>query len=155
MDEYKQVAEVFNRYDVVEYYDVLATQFGLTNVEQQLIDRYFTPSDTVLVGGCGTGREAFPLHKQGYRVVGLDIAWEMLRRANGKRNALQTRHLGFSQGDVVRMPYQENSFDHVLMLSQTIQHIPKHKRRQQAFREIWRVLKTGGYVETKKMLLLK
>lgn len=142
----RQVAKVFSRHDVVAYYDQLARLSGLTLAEQILIRTYLPAFERLLVVGCGTGREVFALAEQKGLIVGIDIAWAMVRRAYQKYRLLSKKHLSFQQGSVVYLPYQDASFDHALMFTEVIQHIPKRQRRQQALQELFRVLKPGGYV---------
>lgn len=139
-------ADVFNHPAIVEYYEFLASHYGLADAERALIARYCAPNTRVLTIGCGTGRESFALHRQGFSVVGMDAARKMLETAMKKRSSLQSETLAFHQGDAVHLPYKTESFDHAVMLSQLIQHIPRRRFRQQALREVFRVLKPGGCV---------
>lgn len=145
MIDRKRVAEVYNRPDMVAYYDTLANRLGLWREEQLLIDQYFSTPAKVLIIGCGTGREAFPLEQQGFTTIGLDIAFQTLILAHEKLRKTPEAKLSFQQGDAVALPYHDESFEHVLMVTQVIQHIPKRRYRQQALCEIYRVLKPGGY----------
>ena len=47
-------------------------------------------------------------------------------------------------GSVLEMPYPDQSFDSVLLIS-ILEHLQPYEQHQ-AFREIWRVLKPGGQV---------
>lgn len=143
MDIPKEVAGVYNRREMVAYHADLTAQ-GLSEAEQKLITQYLTSAGKILVIGCGTGREIFALRPQGFELVGLDLAWEMLRQAHETRLRLQDQAVPLHQGDAVHLPYRDASFAHVLMISQTIQHIPQRQRRQQALREMYRVVKPGG-----------
>ena len=141
-----QVAGVFSRHDVVAYYDRLADLSGLTTVEQALLHIYIPSFESLLVAGCGTGREIFALSERGKILVGVDIAWNMVHKANQKRCLLQRENVKFQQGSIVHLPYRDESFEHALMFAEVIQHIPKRRCRQQALQEVFRVVKPGGYV---------
>ena len=141
-----QVADVFSRHDVVAYYDRLAELSGLTSAEQSLLHTYITSFERLLVAGCGTGREIFALSKRGKMLIGVDIAWNMVHKANQKRRLLQKENVKFQQGSIVHLPYRDESFEHALMFAEVIQHIPKRWCRQQALQEVFRVVKPGGYV---------
>ena len=150
MDMQQEIARMYNRDDMISYYERF-TQQGFSEFEQKLMSRYFMSPAALLVIGCGTGREIFPLQKQGFDVMGIDLAWGMLCKANEKRRALHAQQnsvpkntIYLQQGNALHLPYQNERFDHVLMISQTIQHIPKRRGRQQVMREIYRVVKPGG-----------
>ncbi|GAK56060.1 methyltransferase, UbiE/COQ5 family [Candidatus Vecturithrix granuli] len=145
MIDRKRVAEVYNRPDMVAYYETLANRSGLWREEQCLINRYFSAPARVLIIGCGTGREAFPLEQQGFTTIGIDIALRTLILANEKLRKMPEVKLSFQQGDAVALPYRDESFENVLMVTQVIQHIPKRRYRRQALCEINRILKPGGY----------
>jgi demethylmenaquinone methyltransferase/2-methoxy-6-polyprenyl-1,4-benzoquinol methylase len=77
---------------------------------------------------CGTGDLALGLARRGVRVIGLDFSEQMLRVAETRSSAIQTRApadpnhvtrntdqapfpLGFVRGDAQRIPFSDNSFD--------------------------------------------
>jgi len=64
---------------------------------------------------CGTGDIAFGLAAEGAEVVGLDFSAEMLAVADRRKSAgscLQsTTRLSFLQGDALKIPFPESSFD--------------------------------------------
>jgi SAM-dependent methyltransferase len=65
-------------------------------------------SERTLEVGVGTARWARPLEERGVRIVGVDLAREMLRVARGK---------GFGRGvqaDARRLPFRDRSFDGAL-----------------------------------------
>jgi len=56
--------------------------YGLTPGEEHVVRRCFTTPDARLLDiGCGYGRTTVPLHRMGYRVVGLDIVERMIVEA--------------------------------------------------------------------------
>lgn len=63
----------------------------------------------ILDVGVGTGRFASPLQDFGFRVTGVDVSVEMLKRA-------QSKSVGsLAQGDARRLPFKDKAFDAVLM----------------------------------------
>jgi len=145
LNDRKHVADVYDRPDMLEYYDTLASHSGLWEEEQFLIRRYFAAPGRLLIVGCGTGRETFHLHHQDFHITGIDIARQTLLMARKKLRKLPGANVNFQQADVVHLPYRDRSFDNVLMLSQLIQHIPQKQCRRKALGEIVRVLKPGGH----------
>lgn len=131
-----------------------------------------TPTESVLVAGCGTGlslpglsREMWPSRPaQGpHRSVptepnpsqpgeasicsgwieGIDLSPAMLRRARRRRSTLpQSHRIGLRQGDVRALPFPDASFDAVLSCY-VLDHFAGRDLRA-ACREVVRVLRPGG-----------
>ncbi|GMU35271.1 MAG: ubiquinone/menaquinone biosynthesis methyltransferase [Planctomycetia bacterium] len=92
----------------------------------------------VLFAAVGTGVDItrFPL---GQKIVGVDISAEMLRRAEGRRQAY-LGELVFVRGDLQRLAFGDASFDTVVS-SCTMCSVPHPVC---ALRELYRVLRPGG-----------
>jgi demethylmenaquinone methyltransferase / 2-methoxy-6-polyprenyl-1,4-benzoquinol methylase len=71
-------------------------------------DAAVRPGDRVLDACCGTGELALAAVAAGGRVTGLDFSERMLERARGK-----SRHVEWVRGDVLSMPFGDESFDAV------------------------------------------
>jgi ubiquinone/menaquinone biosynthesis C-methylase UbiE len=93
--------------------------------------------------GCGTGTLAIMVKQAqpGAEVFGLDADPEMLKVASlkSKRDSMPVK---FDQGMAYHLPYPDASLDRVLS-SLMIHHL-KTPEKEQAAREIYRVLKPGG-----------
>jgi ubiquinone/menaquinone biosynthesis C-methylase UbiE len=72
------------------------------------------PGQKVLEIGCGTGHFSAYFEELGAGVVGLDTSPEMLRVAKELRGDLK---VDFDQGDAYRLPFADNSFDLVAMIT--------------------------------------
>ncbi|MCU0973357.1 MAG: class I SAM-dependent methyltransferase [Burkholderiales bacterium] len=97
-----------------------------------------SPSGTVLLNGVGTGLD-LPHLPDAHDYVGVDLTPAMLRRA--ARVPLQ-RRVSFVQGDAMRLPFGDASFDHaVLHLILAIVPDPTA-----CLRETARVVRSGGTV---------
>jgi SAM-dependent methyltransferase len=88
----------------------------------------------ILELGVGTGRVAVPIEAAGGRVVGLDVASEMLAEARAKGLARLVR------ADAERLPLAAARFDAVLAV-QVLHHLPDLPA---ALAEAARVLRPGG-----------
>ena len=58
------------------------TKKGLNFEEEKIIERHVPKSSSILVVGCGTGREIYGLKKLGFKdIVGVDISPDMTKEA--------------------------------------------------------------------------
>jgi len=98
------------------------------------------PEDNVLDVGCGTGWLARLLAEQvpEGRVVGVDLADEMIRRA--RRNNADLENAMFVLGEAEEIPWDANFFTHAISV-EAAYYWPDTRA---ALREIHRVLREGG-----------
>lgn len=99
--------------------------------------------EIILDLGCGRGEEtilaARSTGKNGF-VHGLDITPAMLAEAEKNAKAAGTLNVDFTVGDIEKLPYESNFFN-----AATSNCVINHARdKQQAYREIYRVLKPDG-----------
>lgn len=114
------------------------TQEYLNYLDKALINAVNTPSLGVTAEICCGNGESFQLFGEQMSLgLGVDISLNMLVSAQCR---FSSDSLYFIQGDATRLPIRDNSFDTVIMLG-GIHHVPD---RQALFREINRILKTGG-----------
>lgn len=96
----------------------------------------------VLDVGTGTGAMASAFCKlwpRRFRLDGIDISAEMLRRAEGHLRSHDV-DLTLSRADLEALPYPDNTFDVVL-----VAHVLEHQvAPDRAIAELYRVLKPGG-----------
>lgn len=92
--------------------------------------------------GCGQGWYTLEMIRRGFNVEGLDQSPEQVNWAKKNANAMGLLAT-FKTGDVTQMPYNNESFDFVYGVN-IIHHITHAKMRSAAFREISRILKSGG-----------
>lgn len=110
------------------------------------IERYFPPRATVLDVGCGRGRLAKHLAKQGFSVAGTDTSFAMLRGARREVPGCEFRQCSDT------IPWNDDTFD-VALLVTVLTSAPSEQDQQQLVREIKRVLKPRGYVFVSDMPL--
>lgn len=112
---------------------------GLEDKEWTVVDRHFKDGGTVLDIGCGTGRTTTALDGLGFEVVGLDITEAYVEYATAA-----FPDIAFSVGDATALPFDDETFEHVLFSFNGIDVLSPEGMRLQAFREIRRVLEPGG-----------
>ena len=129
--------------------------WGTTTVEEQLTilrsDEYFEHINNVikklprrariLEAGCGLGRWVFYLDSLGFETVGLDIVREALKEAIAY-GRIKRKPTVLVRGDVLNLPFRENSFDLVLSLG-VIEHF-KNGKEKTCIKESFKVLKNFG-----------
>jgi SAM-dependent methyltransferase len=114
--------------------------YGLSPREDALVRRYFPVQGARLLDiGCGYGRTTVPLHRMGYRVVGLDIVERMIVEARKSHP-----EVAWALMSATDLAVRDASMDYVLFSANGIDCISPLARRGQALREIHRVLRPGG-----------
>lgn len=98
-----------------------------------------TPGGNVLIAGIGSGLD-IPHLPAGPRYVGIDLTPAMLARAQKRLSA--RRDVELREGDVMALPFDDASFDTVIM-HLILAVVPQPQR---ALREAERVLKPGGRI---------
>lgn len=80
------------------------------------------------------------LRMQNAEITGLDYSPEMLEIAKRRAREVGLKNLTLIRGDAGNLPFEDNRFDAVLSMN-GFQAFPD---KEQAFAEVFRVLKTGG-----------
>lgn len=126
-------------------YDEARHPFGLPDILG-----FIRQGDLVMDGGCGTGHHAQQLAAVAGQVVGIDVDAHRIALARARCRDLD--NVSFEVGSVTKLPYQDGSFD-VVLLAQVLHHLiaaslhSSKSRRQQcelALVEGRRVLRAGG-----------
>jgi SAM-dependent methyltransferase len=99
------------------------------------------PDALILDAGCGNGRHALPLAREGYQVVALDSSGVLLAAA--RRAARGGRSPHFVHGSYTALPFAPGAFDSVLCLGTALGYLGEQGDRA-ALREFRRVLAPGG-----------
>ena len=149
-DVFETLDELFN--DSFEYWNTVYQERPeymsfLTNFPDENLVSYFNSeqlkTSKVLELGCGEGRNAIYMAKQGCDVEAIDISIKAIQLAKDNANK-QNVDVRFSCSNVFEMDLQDNSYDMVYD-SGLLHHLLPH-RRFQYVDLIHRSLKTNGYL---------
>jgi SAM-dependent methyltransferase len=99
--------------------------------------------ETVLDAGCGTGQHVEMLLGVAGRLIGVDHSARAVEIAAGRVPAADAGRASFHVADLRELPLADGEVDAVLSI-EVIQHIPSEELRQDALRELRRVLRPGG-----------
>ncbi len=116
--------------------------------EEILCQKYFQKHSTILDVGCGSGRTTFGLARLGYTVRGIDLTPAMIESAHWLAHLYPseiTSRITFQTGDATALQFQNCTFDNVLFSFNGLNQIPGKANRLLALKELYRVLKPGGY----------
>ncbi len=108
------------------------------------LDLEIGPDSFVLDAGSGTGLVTLALQDAGFgarRVVALDLSFNSLKvsREEFKRHKKHTRNTDAVQGNILKLPFPDNTFDLVLMCG-----VLEYTPLDGGLRESARVLKQGA-----------
>ncbi len=139
------------RASVLRYYEDTAKDYNdrfnnprinfMRSVEKTVLLDSLQPG-MILDIGCGTGEQSLFLAKKGYRVLGIDISKEMIKKASDRtKEAGIENNLSLVLASAEALPFRNKSFDGLISIFGVFNHIP---RANYAFQEAHRVLKKGG-----------
>ena len=88
-------------------------------------ETYFPPGSCVLEAGCGTGCQTRIVagHSPGAEIVSVDISRVSLTAAKAALDDLGLPGHQFILGDLFRLPFRVNSFDHIFVCF-VLEHLP-------------------------------
>ena len=109
--------------------------------------------DTVVDLGSGAGNDAFvarSLTGPNGRVIGVDFTEKMVEKAKSSAAKLNYTNVEFRLGDIENMPL-ENQVADVVVSNCVLNLVPN---KQQAFKEVFRILKSGGHFSVSDIVLV-
>src|SRR5437867_6939910 len=128
-------------YEFSHLYDLLFRHVFYPRIATVIGSQAVEPGARVLELGVGTGLSlaAYPQH---CHVTGIDLASDMLERAQGKVNRNGWRHIALEQGDALNLRFADDSFDYV-MAFHVVSVVPDPRRMMA---EACRVCRPGGII---------
>jgi phosphatidylethanolamine/phosphatidyl-N-methylethanolamine N-methyltransferase len=128
-------------YEFSHLYDMFFGRVFYPRIAKVIRSLKIEPGARVLEIGVGTGLslDAYPSHCQ---VTGIDLAPEMLERAQERVNQNGWRHITLAQGDALDLQFDDSSFDYV-MAFHVISVVPDPHRM---LAEARRVARPGGVI---------
>lgn len=138
----------FSHPEIVLNYARAAVNVGLWDSERELCEKFLSRDAEILELGAGAGRVSLALARSGYRKLTVtDFAPPMVEIAQTifEDAALPAdTTVRFAVEDATRLSFPPESFDAAVFAFNGLQMIPKRSRREQAIREVSRVLRRGG-----------
>lgn len=110
--------------------------------------------DTVLDLGSGAGNDAFVARAivgTSGKVIGLDMTEPMVEKAKRNAQKLGYANVEFRLGDIEDMPIENDSID--VVISNCVLNLVPNK--EQAFSEMYRVLRAGGHFSISDVVLAR
>jgi phosphatidylethanolamine/phosphatidyl-N-methylethanolamine N-methyltransferase len=126
-------------YEFSHLYDLFFGRVFYPRIARVIRSLDIEPGAHVLELGVGTGLslDAYPHHCQ---VTGIDLASEMLERAQDRVNRNGWRHVTLQQGDALHLGFADDAFDYV-MAFHVVSVVPDPQRMMA---EAQRVCRPGG-----------
>lgn len=142
MNNSTHVAKEFYRKLGAKGLEELAREWRVSD-DVKIVRKLLRKGDKVLDAGCGYGRVAMPLARAGFDITGIDISRVLIQNARRrkKREEVSAR---FDIGNMVKLPYNNDSFDKIVSLWNTFNELLTKKEQIKALDEIFRVLRPGG-----------
>lgn len=115
-----------------------------TLVELLHSDTTYPTGSKVLEAGCGVGAQTITLVKNSPHAsfISVDISENSIREAKGKIREAGFSNVSFQQGDIFRLPFETESFDH-LFICFVLEHLAQPV---EAINCLKNLLKVGGTI---------
>lgn len=105
-------------------------------------DTIYPPGSKVLEAGCGIGAQTVILARNSLdaEITSIDISLDSIEKARDSIDKEKIANVHFRQADIFKLPFAEESFDHVFLCFM-LEHLQKPAK---ALLELKKVLKTRG-----------
>jgi len=114
--------------------DFSDTRFCLWDVVRDF-GKKFTKDSFVLDAGCGNGKN-IKFFQNKTNIAGVDKSSSLV-------NLCQQKGYNVIQGDILQLPYENNTFDYIICIA-VVHHLDSEEKRISAIKEMVRVLKPNG-----------
>lgn len=140
------------KYDSKKFYKQIGAK-GMESLTSQektaayldFLKPFLSKDKKILDVGCGYGRLAVPLAKEGYHVEGVDLSPNLIEKA--KQYAQKEKvTVKFTLGDMRSLPYKDESFDLVICMWSTFCYMLTLEDHTKAIEQMCRVLKSKGHI---------
>ena len=125
---------------VQDVYDRIATEFSDTRYRTWTCTEDFLdnipPGSKVADIGCGNGKAM--LYKK-------NVLWEGCDNSNNLVKICEDRGLNVCTGNVLDIPFQDNTYDYTICVA-VIHHLSTIEKRMKAVEELVRITKKGGQI---------
>jgi len=119
---------------------------GLEDEEKNFVYRYLKKGATILVVGCGGGRECLALAQTGFKVTGIDFIKECVEAAS-RNAAKENLNIEFIELDITKPFFQkESKFDAIMLPALLYSLIPSQNKRIDVLRKLSANLKQNGKI---------
>lgn len=141
----------YTYFDLLSKFGIGGAHPGGFQLTQELLSaENINNQSKILDVGCGTGQTSAYLYSQfGAQILGLDINPTMIEKAK-QRFLSQNMPIQLMQGSVENIPAENDTFDFVLSES-----VLAFVKKEEALKEIYRVLKNGGRLIANEMTINK
>lgn len=99
----------------------------------------------ILDCACGYGRLTIPLAQKGFEIYGIDLAPNLIKAA---KDLAKKEHVtsDFKTGNMCKLPYKDNTFNAVICMWSSFNHLLTEKDQLEAINEMLRVTVDGGLI---------
>ena len=126
--------------EVARWHDKYAKQYSHSANDERyrFVEEQIMLHHDVLNLGCASGTDLIHFADKCESITGVDFSKEMITEAN--RKSLGMKNVSFVRANILKLPFKDETFDLTYSFS-TLYYI---KDLKQAFKEVNRVLKSGG-----------
>ncbi len=120
----------------------IAREYSVSN-DIPFVKKHISKGEKVLDLACGYGRVTIPLAQAKVDITGIDLDKKLINYAKEQSAKLNLK-VRFDVGNMIKLPYQPNSFNKIFCLWNSFTDLLTIKEQKAALDEMWRVLKNDG-----------
>jgi|TARA_Y100000310_G_C20634238_1_gene790329 ubiquinone/menaquinone biosynthesis C-methylase UbiE len=110
----------------------------------QFLKSHLKKEQKILDLACGYGRLTIPLAKAKYNIEGIDLAPNFIKDAKAQAKEKNLK-VPFKVGNMLELPYGDESFDVIICMWSSFNHLLTSKDQIKGLQEMLRILKKDGY----------